>query len=379
MLLVYKNVKMFCEKNQMTLADLFEKLDIDENKYYSSNRSKKAQSEKKEIFRKIAEFFDVDVEELQNRFWDEPEVMWKLSSDREGLFRQILDDCRCGKQKWEILDRENAKKVIEEKDKYSDTFKDAYKFIAFRAETPEYKINLYNYMIHKIVIAMYQLEITGEKLAESEPILELFIPSQQVQRFYAVRDDDISRVIHELFEELHRVNSITREDWYSNKDYESYFVESFSVGHDGTDLIAKSELPVFSCDRDQKIDEVVSKLRRNEHIPEDRILDLKRALHETSEEYKDGCRLPEFVREKKRHGCKISYPSPHKRLSEELSKMNTEMTKILNLIQKLNLLQEEASESQLQYDQITEVKEELGKEISEFKKLWNSKYQDGMK
>ena len=60
MLLVRKNVEYLCEKQGISIEDLFEKLDIDRVVYYSDSHYRK----RKKFYAKIASYFNIDIEEL---------------------------------------------------------------------------------------------------------------------------------------------------------------------------------------------------------------------------------------------------------------------------------------------------------------------------
>lgn len=234
MSLVENNIEMLCKKNHISRKDLFEKLEINEEILSSKSRSKTVMHEKERFFQKIADYFMVTVDELQNRFWDEPAIVWKLNSNKEEFFSELLNDTRKGNVCWSLLNDIKAFDAVCAKSKYFNS-NVMFSYVAYEYRTEEYVAIMYSYTEHMIKVNMNSIRVEDESLRTKPVVMRIEIPGHKNQEFSG--DYIYKEYINPIFEMVStKEDMVDSEKWYQNPDYESSFelnyCTEFTIGID---------------------------------------------------------------------------------------------------------------------------------------------------
>ena len=295
MLLVYKNVEIFCNKENITLELLLDKLDISQEIYFSTKKTKAIINEQNEGFERIATYFHVSVEELKNRFWDEPEIVWKLSSDKTAFFTDLQRSFKAGESEWSLLNKEDAwKTILSAKGMYFDSEK-IYRFIAFKHVEKEFSAYIFEYITREIDVDMYNCSIGEESQRQSGRDLVMIIPEyKNLQFFGSAGNDAIANYINETFETLLDWNRLKSTDsWYLNDSFHFDICISYSSSYtididcDDNGLFFNSNREHKEKDSKSKIPELLKNLRESYRIPEEDLKELEDQLYSCQEDLED--------------------------------------------------------------------------------------------
>lgn len=161
MLYIKYNIEYLCKKNNTTVDKLLFELGYSEQEYNSDSRSKRAIQIKNEIYRKVADYFQVDIYELENRSYDLPEVVWLLETDKKKFIRNMSLAAKDTVNFWEPLTSEEALEVMRRGERLVD--KTIYRYVAFRHLEEEYSIVLYSYTYYELGIDSRNAEMLKKK------------------------------------------------------------------------------------------------------------------------------------------------------------------------------------------------------------------------
>ena len=286
MLLVEKNIEMLCDKNHISQKELFERLEIREEVIFSKSTSKTAKRAKEEVYKTIADFFGVDVEELKNRFWDQPAIMWQLSSDKEKFFSNLVDSTKNNETRWSLLDEKKALATICAESKYFNPNK-MFSYIAYEYRTDEYVAILYCFTEHRLEINMESRQVVGSSLFTEPVKLRLEIPGQKDQIFYG------NYICGEYVKSIFKIVSDIEDKadsgkWYKNSEYESglnwCYCAEFKIGldldekgihtkvEDVTQRVAKEK------NTDDSIVDLIMNLQATGHVSDEELEKLQEQL-----------------------------------------------------------------------------------------------------
>ncbi len=234
MLYIKYNIEYLCKKNNTTVDKLLFELGYSEQEYNSDSRSKRAIQRKNEIYRKVADYFHVDIYELENRSYDLPEVVWLLETDKKKFIRNMSLAAKDTVNFWELLTSEEALEVMRRGERLVD--KTIYRYVAFRHLEEEYSIVLYSYTYYELGIDSRNAEMLKKKQKREGPFIDILISGYKPQRYKASKDVPIKA----MFRQALVSNQLTKlSKWHCNSDYFYHIVERIVYNHPGLDLAVK--------------------------------------------------------------------------------------------------------------------------------------------
>lgn len=280
MRLVYENVEYLCKQNNISVSELFDLLSIDEEKFYSKKCSKTVKREQSEMFLKIADYFNISQEELENRFYEEPEIIWKLETDKEGLFRDIFYNSIDKYENWSKLGYEDSKRIICDSKYKSFDFDKIYRFIAFRYDTDEYSLVLFNYAVHGIGIDMCKKIVTNDEMINENGLeVNMLFPNRKNLN---IEPEIYLKKLYNLLLVFYGIKSLG--EWYYNSDYKNdlftnykYMVELNIIFSSDwhVDVTSGRESRDTWEDRKRKINSVIDKVIEIGRVPDEKIKELR--------------------------------------------------------------------------------------------------------
>ncbi len=214
MTIAKENIFYFCEKQNMSVEDLFSKLGIDKELYFSDKYSKKIKKLREDANKVLAKYFKISTYEFENRCFSEPEVLWILDTKPEVFFKNLIAKANEKTDYWKRLNEEDA---LRYKSNYGRKL--AYQYIAFEHKEQEYSIVMHTQTINKLFVDENNAIVSLQDQPQY-PTLVICVPNYCSRELSIDDKDPMNIKIKEMFDKLLYSKGLENS---SSWDYNSHF------------------------------------------------------------------------------------------------------------------------------------------------------------